>query len=194
MLSFSQLSKTNAARCEASFHGIDRWTPTDWATAMAGECGEACNEIKKLRRLETNPDWARQDPDSRTPEAITARIGMELADLIIYADLLATRLGINLAAAVAEKFNQVSEEIGAPQRLSQGLAGNMELAITATEHTTRLDGVECRLWEGSTVDGTPCRVFIHRIAVHNDYDHEAFQQQLAEKLPPGRFIPLSMIL
>ena len=27
-----------------------RGSPTGWATAMAGECGEACNFVKKIRR------------------------------------------------------------------------------------------------------------------------------------------------
>lgn len=61
---------------------------------MAGECGEACNLIKKLRRGEDVP---------------TEDIAFELADLVIYADLLAERLGIDLGAAVRAKFNFVSE-------------------------------------------------------------------------------------
>lgn len=114
-LSFSSLRLTNTARCEQSFHGIDRWTPTDWATAMAGECGEACNEIKKLRRLQTNPEW--NDPQDKDGDAIVGRIAHELADLVIYADLLASRLGIDLGKAVAEKFNLTSEKVGSSFRL-----------------------------------------------------------------------------
>lgn len=61
---------------------------------MAGECGEACNLVKKLRRGEN----IHKD-----------HIAHELADLVIYADLLAARLNINLGAAVVEKFNMVSD-------------------------------------------------------------------------------------
>lgn len=35
-------------------------------------------------------------------------MSLELADHIIYADLLAARLGVNLEAAVVRKFNAVS--------------------------------------------------------------------------------------
>lgn len=95
-LSFFSFRAANVQRCEASFHMCDDWSPTDWATAMAGECGEACNLIKKLRRGEDIP---------------VEQIGKELADLVTYADLLAHRLGINLGEAVRQKFNEVSKRV-----------------------------------------------------------------------------------
>ena len=51
-LSFDRLRDRNTARCESAYHPISAWSPTDWACAMAGECGEACNLVKKLKRLE----------------------------------------------------------------------------------------------------------------------------------------------
>jgi len=97
-LTFEHLRETNVARCLDAFHtDISEWSLTDWACAMAGECGKVCNEIKKLRR----------------GECITREmIGDELADLIIYADLLAARAGIDLAEAVRRKFNAVSAKRG----------------------------------------------------------------------------------
>lgn len=41
----------------------------------------------------------------------------ELADVIIYADLIAARLGIDLGDAVRRKFNEVSELREAEERL-----------------------------------------------------------------------------
>ena len=70
----------------------------------------------------------------------------------------------------------------------------MEIQITATEKITTMDGVPVRLWEGVTADGTACKVFVHRIAVHKDEDASQFEKELAEQMPPGQFIPLSMIL
>lgn len=64
---------------------------------MAGECGEACNKIKKMRRGEDVP---------------IKDVAHELADMVIYADLLATNLGISLGDAVQEKFNLVSDRQG----------------------------------------------------------------------------------
>lgn len=101
-LSFNELSFVNSKRCEASFHPIDQWSPTDWACALAGETGEACNLIKKLHRGE----------DINIEE-----IGKELADVVIYADLLATRLGLNLGDCVKEKFNEVSDRVGSNIKL-----------------------------------------------------------------------------
>ncbi len=106
-LSFGNLRAVNIERCEEVFHKLDDWSPTDWATAMAGECGEACNEIKKLRRLD-RADGAIDTPAERA--RLRGEIGKEFANLVIYADLLAARLNINLGEAVIFKFNEVSQK------------------------------------------------------------------------------------
>lgn len=94
-LKFDDLRYQNVARCQDVFHDVHAWSPTDWACAMAGECGEACNIVKKYRRGE---------------DISAEALGDELADLVIYADLLAARLGIDLGAAVVRKFNAVSDK------------------------------------------------------------------------------------
>jgi len=108
-LQFEKLREANVKRCEDVFHPLDSWSPTDWATAMAGECGEACNNIKKLRRL----DGADQELDTElNRQRLIYETASELADLVIYTDLLAARLGIDLGYAVTRKFNEVSEKCG----------------------------------------------------------------------------------
>lgn len=94
-LNLHSLRLVNVERCEKVFHKLNDWSPTDWGCAMAGECGEACNFIKKQRRGEN---------------ISKEEIGKELADVVIYADLLAARLGINLSEAIIEKFNEVSNK------------------------------------------------------------------------------------
>lgn len=101
-LDFAHLRAVNVARCEAAFNRLYDWSPTDWACAVAGEVGEACNLIKKIRRH-----------DSVDP----CDVGDELADAVIYIDLLAARLGIDLGAAVRRKFNLVSDRVGSAVRL-----------------------------------------------------------------------------
>lgn len=96
-LTFEQLRTKNVARCEDAFYPLDDWSPTDWATALAGECGETCNLIKKMRRGDDVP---------------LADVAEEIADVIIQADLLAARLGIDLGQAVRDKFNAVSLKKG----------------------------------------------------------------------------------
>lgn len=103
MLSFSEFRKKNTERCESAFHKIVSWSPAEWACAMAGECGEACNNVKKIRRLNGSED-GRKD--------LVSNVADELADMITYADLLASRLGIDLEAALIRKFNAVSKRVG----------------------------------------------------------------------------------
>lgn len=98
-LTFEALADANEARCESEAfgHSIRDWSPTDWGCALAGEAGEACNKLKKLHR----------------GDDITANeIAEELADVVIYADLTAQRLGIALGTAVRDKFNAKSQEVG----------------------------------------------------------------------------------
>jgi NTP pyrophosphatase (non-canonical NTP hydrolase) len=108
-LSFDDLRKANVARCEDVFHPLDSWSPTDWACAAAGEMGETCNLIKKLRR------GIRWEDEMNFKEAIAA----EIADTVIYLDLLAARLSIDLGRAVAEKFNVVSDRRKSSIRLPE---------------------------------------------------------------------------
>jgi NTP pyrophosphatase (non-canonical NTP hydrolase) len=115
-LTFDQLRAANVARCEGSFHGIDRWSPSDWMTAVVGEIGEAANLVKKLRRLETAPDTHR--PEDGGTVAMTAKLATEIADAVIYLDLFAARMGIDLGYVVSRKFNVVSDRVGSSVRLT----------------------------------------------------------------------------
>jgi NTP pyrophosphatase (non-canonical NTP hydrolase) len=108
-LTFDALRRANVERCNAVFHHLQTWSPTDWACALGGETGEALNLVKKLRRLDDGPDKTyNQHVDA---EILTHLIGLELADIVTYADLLAARLGIDLGAYVTTKFNQVSRKV-----------------------------------------------------------------------------------
>ena len=75
---------------------------------MAGECGETCNAVKKLRRLQ---DATNTDKDPQTRQDAIRQIADEIADTIIYADLLAASLRIDLDRAITSKFNAVSRRM-----------------------------------------------------------------------------------
>lgn len=92
--------------------GEEDWTGADWSNAMNGEAGEAANVVKKLRRHETGSAAAAGSVDD-----LRAALAKELADTICYADLTANHYGIDLARAVRDKFNEVSERNGFPERL-----------------------------------------------------------------------------
>jgi len=70
----------------------------------------------------------------------------------------------------------------------------MKISIEATEKITYLDGVQVRVWEGTTERGIKCLVFVHRVAVHNDDDPGQFEDELKETMPPGQVINLRNII
>lgn len=117
-LTFEALAKVNVARAQRWHPGFpveDDWTGGDWSNAMCGEAGEAANVVKKLRRIETGKTGR---PTEQDVGDLTEQLALELADLIIYADLLAAKYGIDLARAVRAKFNTVSRDFGFPERLA----------------------------------------------------------------------------
>ena len=90
------------------------WDPGDIITLayrgneMAGECGEACNVIKKLERERLGIRGSRSTKDS---------LAEELADVVICADLCAMQAGVDLEQAVKDKFNKTSEKNGLKTRM-----------------------------------------------------------------------------
>lgn len=121
-LTFEQFSEVNAARCDAWHHGWRDgvgWSGADWSNAMAGEAGEACNIVKKLRRAEVGL----ANIADLKPDQLVGDLADELADVVAYLDLLATFYSIDLGRAVAEKFNRISEREGRPERLPAPSSG-----------------------------------------------------------------------
>lgn len=110
-LTFNKFSETNATRCVEGFgHTLDDdgWLSEQWMNAALGELGEAANLVKKRTRLQLAADH----------EVTDHMIAIELADAVTYIDLLCTKLGYNLGDVIAEKFNIVSERVGASQTLT----------------------------------------------------------------------------
>ena len=133
IMNFEDLKQANTRRCGESFHPINNWSPTDWGCAMAGECGEACNNLKKLRRLEGS-HFARDD--EREVDKLIDQVMDEVADMVIYADLLAARLGRSLGIAIAEKFNRTSDEVGSSINLKvpgRGVTGRFVGHVQGTD-------------------------------------------------------------
>lgn len=116
-LTFKELRTANESRVRR-WHGSDwkaasaLWTGADWGNALAGEVGELCNLIKKMRRHEL--ELAR---DETLPLEITRKMAKELADVAIYLDLTAQYYNIDLEVAIQEKFNEVSLKYGFPETL-----------------------------------------------------------------------------
>lgn len=75
---------------------------------LAGEVGEACNELKKIERHNLGLPGGKEDKTGLTEE---------LADVIICVDLLAMSMGIDLGEAVRDKFNKTSDKYGLTTKL-----------------------------------------------------------------------------
>lgn len=89
-------------RCHApDAKGAD-WSPAQWLQAVVGELGEYANLRKKVERGDMTLDEARD------------KLADELADVVIYLDILATQLGVSLGEAVISKWNRTSKRVGAP--------------------------------------------------------------------------------
>lgn len=115
-LTFSEFAAVNRARCEAPDgfgHPLDGWSISDWFLAAMGEFGEAANKAKKLNRVRDGIPG-----NTETPDELRAGLADEIADAVIYLDLLAQSLGFDLGTVVTSKFNRTSEKIGAPHRLA----------------------------------------------------------------------------
>ncbi len=94
-----QFKNSRGERAHSKSDGSD-WSPAQWLQAVVGELGEYANKRKK---------YERGDIDK---EEFTEEARKELADVVVYLDILAFQLGINLGEAVMDKFNEVSERVG----------------------------------------------------------------------------------
>lgn len=115
-LTFTRFSAVNRDRCESPDgfgHPLSGWSVSDWLLAAVGELGEAANIAKKLNRERDGIPG-----NTQSEAALRAAFADELADTVIYLDLLAQSQGLDLATIVASKFDRKSEEIGAPHRLA----------------------------------------------------------------------------
>lgn len=70
----------------------------------------------------------------------------------------------------------------------------MKITIESTDTLTQIDGVDVRLWEGTAQDGTPCKVFVHRIARLDDGAGDHFDDALLHLSPPPGNAPLEEAL
>lgn len=127
-----RLTRVSAERAK-TWHGEDlregAWTIADWTMAMCGEVGEAseafaqlmvtaaaghaADTVKKVRRVETG---ARNDGDPEL-EALREKYLIELADVVIYAQLCAAYQGKDLGEYIVKKFNATSDKFGFKEKI-----------------------------------------------------------------------------
>lgn len=93
-LSFKRFHKLNVKRSTKDVKHSTDWSHMEWGCALAGEVGELCNYLKKLRRGDEIP---KED------------LAHEVADIITYLSLLCHSLDIDIESAIIHKFNIVSK-------------------------------------------------------------------------------------
>lgn len=105
VLRLGQFKNAKGEPAHSEADGSD-WSDAQWLQAVVGELGEYANLKKKVERGDLEFEDALED------------LGDELADVVIYLDILAFRLGVDLGEAVRRKFNKTSEKVGASAFLS----------------------------------------------------------------------------
>ena len=110
-LTFDAFRSATVARC-LKWHpqGIESWSPSDWLTAVTGELGELASLLTMRNRERDGLPGNKFSPTQK-------QIADELADVLTYLDLLAAALGVDLGRAAVQKFNEVSERVGFPDRI-----------------------------------------------------------------------------
>jgi NTP pyrophosphatase (non-canonical NTP hydrolase) len=98
-LRLPQFKNKHGGLAHSKADGSD-WSPAQWLQAVVGELGEYANLRKKFERGDI--DGAQ----------FLVEAADELADVMIYLDILAFRLGVRLDVAVRDKFNRVSDRVG----------------------------------------------------------------------------------
>lgn len=115
-LTFAQFRDANRTR-SLRWHpqGIESWSDSDWITAVVGELGELASLIKMRNRERDSLSGNKFSPTNE-------QIAKEAADVFTYLDLFCERNGIDLGLSAAQKFNEVSERVGFPDRIELGTA------------------------------------------------------------------------
>lgn len=105
-MKFQELREANSRRFASNIFKHDRpFEEEHWALAIAGEAGELANKAKKRFR----------GGKGCVPDAIFLA---EIADIVIYCDLMATHLGVKLEDIITQTFNAKSAEIGSAVLIS----------------------------------------------------------------------------
>ena len=115
-MTFSEFQAINAER-SIQWHGeetqpLAERSIGEWALAMAGECGETCNVVKKINRVRNGIPG-----NTETESELYDNLKGELADTVTYAFLLAEAAGFDLGEVCVVKFNHISLKQGLPQRI-----------------------------------------------------------------------------
>lgn len=124
-MTLKEFSARNLRRCVAPDgfnHPLAGWSLADWMLAAAGELGEAMNVAKKLNRERDGITG-----NDKSKGELLSDLSDELADAVIYLDLVAHSQGIDLS----EKLEAAQSAWGEKLFTSCDLSGDL-LAVLVT--------------------------------------------------------------
>tara|TARA_Y100000034_G_C6902529_1_gene417736 strand:+ start:554 stop:940 length:387 start_codon:yes stop_codon:yes gene_type:complete len=113
-MNIKEFQEINKKRSLESFPECENWELGDWGNALAGEVGELCNFIKKIRRIEVKATTLNSD---MSMAELTKAAGKEMGDVMSYLANIASELNLDLEKETVDKFNLVSEILDSKYRL-----------------------------------------------------------------------------
>ena len=99
-ISFDNLRRANNKR-QQEWPGNEHADVAFRAIEVAGEAGEVAEAVKKFLRAQRGIKGTTLDVED---------VASEMGDLVVYLDLLASEMGIDLGNAVMNKFNATSRK------------------------------------------------------------------------------------
>ena len=121
-LTFRELRAANKAR-QLEWDGDHEFSELFFSNALGGEGGELAEVVLKLiiaigkvENIVKKRERGRLGLPGST--ATMEELAHELCDVLMYADLLANKVGIELDVAIIDKFNYVSNKYGMKTKLS----------------------------------------------------------------------------
>lgn len=113
-MTFKQFSEANLLKTEKFYDPIQSWYYTDWACALAGEVGELCNIIKKMRRVSTNQSELIELQHMAVDDVkkFSSMLREEIYDCYVYLDLLTQRLGMDMSDLLEEQYYENAKKKG----------------------------------------------------------------------------------
>lgn len=107
-MTFREVQEACDSRSKAFPSSLGKWSLLEWAGALLGEQGEFAEALLEWvaagGRLANNAKKIRRDGADKLKD-----MAKELADVVIYSTIIANKLGLDLGAEVARKFNEVSD-------------------------------------------------------------------------------------
>ena len=115
-MDISKFQLINEERAKRWHNGQPQWSLLEWCGAMCGESGEAANNAKKIKRLDTSLPNKEAGLDKTNTELLKAKLATEVANSIIYGIIILSELGVDASQILADVYDQKSIEYGFPER------------------------------------------------------------------------------